>query len=175
MSRRRLQLSRLEIEQRVHRGTEELLARVWTAFASAPDWEEGMRCVAWELFAFLREDGARARLMVIDVLESTPEAIAIREFGIEGLTALIDAGREGMDDPASLGPQTAEVIAGTVYNRIHVAVENGVEGLDPELVRELMYTVVLPYRGRAAARAELRQPGPVWAEAGRPPPPPGAD
>jgi hypothetical protein len=134
------------------------LLRVSRAFAAQQSWEDQLRAVAYELLRFLREDEARARLMVIEVLDSTPKAIAVREHGMEALTELIDLGRQQLDEPDSLPRSIAAVAAGTIYNRLHVGVETGVETLTPELVRELMFTAVLPYLGIEAALAELDAP-----------------
>jgi hypothetical protein len=134
------------------------LLRVSRAFAAQQSWEDQLRAVAYELLRFLREDEARARLMVIEVLDSTPKAIAVREHGMEALTELIDLGRQQLDEPDSLPRSIAPVAAGTIYNRLHVGVETGVETLTPELVRELMFTAVLPYLGIEAALAELDAP-----------------
>jgi hypothetical protein len=151
-------LSGTEMERAVEAGTDELLLRVSRAFGGQRRWVDQLRAVAYEMLRFLREDEARARLMVIDVLRSTPKAIAVREHGIEALTELIDLGRRELGDPESVPRTVAVVVAGTIYNRIHVGVEAGVETLEPELVRELMFTAVLPYLGIEAALAELEAP-----------------
>jgi len=147
-----------EIEAAVEVGTDELLLRVSRAFAGQERWADQLRAVAYEMLWFLREDEGRARLMVIDVLRSTPRAIEIREHGMEALTELIDLGRRQLEDPDSLPRSIAAVTAGTIYNRLHVGVEAGVETLTPDLVRELMFTAVLPYLGTEAALAELEAP-----------------
>lgn len=151
-------LSDTQVEQTVEVATDELLLRVSRAFAEHERWADQLRAVAYEMLRFLREDEARARLMVIDVLRSTPKAIAVREHGMEALTELIDLGRRELADPDSLPRSVAVVAAGTIYNRIHVGVEAGVATLDADLVRELMFTAVLPYLGIDAALAELEAP-----------------
>jgi hypothetical protein len=147
-----------DIEREVEAGTDELLLRVSRAYGSQQLWVDQLRAVAYEMLRFLREDEARARLMVIDVLRSTPKAIAIREHGMEALTELIDLGRRELADPESVPRTVAVVAAGTIYNRIHVGVEAGVETLGAALVRELMFTAVLPYLGIELALAELEAP-----------------
>lgn len=144
-----------EVERAVEAGTDALLLRVSTVFAAQRGWANQLRAVAYEMLRFLREDEARARLMVIEVLDYGAEARAIRERGMEALTELIDLGRQELADPDSLPRSVAVIAAGTIYNRIHVGVERGVATLDEELVRELMFTAVLPYLGLGAALAEL--------------------
>jgi AcrR family transcriptional regulator len=138
--------------------TEALLARVGSAFLAQQGWANQLRAVAYELRDFLREDPARARLMVIEVLDAGPAAVAVRERGAGALTDLIDQGRSALQRPEAIPRSAAEIAAGAIYNRIHVGVERGVESLDDEMVRELMYTAVLPYLGIEAALRELDFP-----------------
>jgi hypothetical protein len=150
-----------EIERQVKEGTEALLARVVVAFSSQDNWADQLRAVAYEMLDFLREDPIRARIMIIDVLDSTREAIAIREQGIAALTALIDAGRTELADPDSVPASVAAITAGAIYNQIHLAIERDeLETRGSEMVPELMYTAVLPYLGIEAALAELKMPRP---------------
>jgi len=147
-----------ELESVVRAGTEQLLARVGAAFADQEEWADRLRAVAYELRDFLREDEVRARAMVLKAPHGNEETRRTREQGVEGLAALIDLGRQALPAPESVPPSVAAITAGTVYNRIHVGLEAGVETLDDEMVRELMFTAVLPYRGTEAALAELQSP-----------------
>jgi hypothetical protein len=148
------------LEAAVRAGTEALLGRVGPAFAAQRGWASQLRAVAYEMLDFLREDPARTRLMVLEAIGGGARAVAVRERGAALLTEFIDAGRRELPDPAALPRSVAEITAGAIYNRIHLAVEAGVETLDEEMVRELMYTAVLPYRGIEAALAELSAPRP---------------
>lgn len=156
-------LSDAELERRVRAGTEELLVRVWKAYSGEERWVDGMRALGYEMLRFLREDPERAHMMVIEVLDSTQKAMEIREFGMNGLIEIIDLGRGELDDPESMPRSVAEIIAGAVYNRLHVSVEREPEAIDAEMVRELMYTTVLPYLGPEVALTELERPPPQWA------------
>jgi len=144
----------------VRAGTDELLTRAAAAFLVEQGWRNQLRAVAYALLAFLQEDPARAHLMVVDSLAAGPEAIAIREGGMQGLTELIDQGRQEMDDPDSVSRTAAETTAGTIYNRMHVAIEAGDLAAGREMVPELMFTAVRPYCGREAALEELSIPPP---------------
>jgi AcrR family transcriptional regulator len=144
----------------VQAGTEELLARAGAAFLAEQGWRNQLRAVAYALLAFLQENPARAHLMVIDSLEAGPETIAIREGGMQGLTELIDQGRQEMDDPDSVPRAAAETTAGVIYNRMHVAIEAGDLSAGEGMVPELMFTAVLPYLGIEAALEELEIPAP---------------
>lgn len=151
-------LSEAELEQVVRTGTEQLMVRAGGVFSAQAAWVDGLRAVAYELRDFLREDEERAWAMMIEAPHGNEETRRIRQQGIEGLTALIDLGRAELDDPESVLRRAAEITAGVIYNRIHVGVERGVETLDDEMVRELMYTAVLPYLGIEAALVELEAP-----------------
>jgi hypothetical protein len=140
-----------ELERAVRAGTEQLLARLAAVFAAQAAWVDGLRAVAYELRDFLREDPGRARAMVVEAPHGNEETRRIREQGIEALSALIDLGHA----PGSGPRPDARIAAGVIYNRIHAGVESGLEALDDGMVRELMYSAVLPYLGIEAALAEL--------------------
>lgn len=156
----RSRASDAELERVVREGTDRLLARTGGVFAAPAGWADRLRAVAYTLRDFLREDPARARAMMLDAPLGNAETRRIREGGIEALSALIDLGRAEVADPDSIPRSAAQIAAGVIYNRIHVEVERGVAGLDDEMVRELMYTAVMPYLGIEAALAELQAPRP---------------
>jgi len=149
-----------ELEGIVRTATEELLSRLGAAFSNQEGWSRQLRAVAYELRDFLVEDEERARAMILDAPHGTPQTRRLRGQAVEALAGLIDLGRGEHSDPAGVSRSAADITAGVVYNRIHAAVETGVETLDEELVRELMFSAVLPYRGLEAALAELEQPRP---------------
>lgn len=132
----------------------EAFDRLLPAFDAHECWSDQIRAVAYELFAFVDEDRARGRFMTIEVLSAGDGAAAIRDESIELLTEMIDLGRREMDDPDRLTRATAEAIAGTTYRTLRLALEN--DDLDAfKLLPSLMYSVVLPYAGAAAALKEL--------------------
>jgi hypothetical protein len=146
------------VEEAIQVGTDELLARAAAAFAAERGWRNQLRAVAYAMLDFLQEDPDRARLMVIESLDSGERAVEIREEGMAALAALIDLGRQELDDPDSIPANTAELTAGAVYNHIHVAIEQG--QLHESMVPELMVTAVRPYLGTEAALEELSIPPP---------------
>jgi hypothetical protein len=146
-----------ELERAVREGTEQLLARVGVAFAAEASWADGLRAVARGLRDFLREDPDRAQAMVLEAPFGDVETRRIREEGAAALAALIDLGRAELADPSAVPKAVADITAGAIYNRIHLAIEAG-EELSDEMVRELMFTAILPYRGLEAAVGEL-EPG----------------
>jgi hypothetical protein len=150
-----------ELADRIEAGTAELMGRVAETYAAADAWRDGIRAVAYELRRFLLADPVRASEMVLESPFADARARAVREQGIAGLSALIDLGRAELPDPDSISPVVAEITAGSVYNRMHEAVAAGPAALSVEMVRELMYAVVLPYCGLEAAMQELLIPPPT--------------
>jgi len=138
----------------VKEGTDELLRRAIPRFAAQARWVDGLRAVAYTLRDFLREDPARARVMVVEAYAACPRSRAIREEGMAALASLIDLGRAQLPDPGAVPAHTAETTAAAIYNRIHRAIEAEDE-LSDEMVRELMYSAVVPYLGPEAGLAEL--------------------
>jgi hypothetical protein len=148
------------LEQMTRAGTEELLTRVAAAAAAEDEWVAQLRAVAYELRDFLVEDEDRARAMVLEAPHGNDATRRAREQGIEALTTLVDRGRQELGDGASVPRAAAAITAGVVLSRIHLALEAGIDALDEELVRELMFSAVLPYRGLDAALTELRHDRP---------------
>jgi hypothetical protein len=146
--------------ERIREGTAELMDRVAHAYAAESSWRPGLRAVAYELRRFLREDPVRAREMVLKAPTADEGARSVREQGIAGLTGLIDLARTELPDPDAVPKGIAEITAGVIYNRMHLGVEAGVQTLTTEMVRELMYSAVLPYFGVEAALEEFQIPPP---------------
>jgi AcrR family transcriptional regulator len=138
----------------------ELLRRAGVAFAAEETWLDAIRATAYAMFDYLCEDLPRARFVFVEILAAGERAQLIRDRGMFLLFALIDHGRNELDDPESVSPVTAEAIGGSVYNQIQIAIEN--DTLTFDLVPALMYNVVLPYLGADAAREELNRPPQVF-------------
>jgi AcrR family transcriptional regulator len=157
-------------EERFHSGyrnLEDCFARVYEHFAAqflermfdAVDadlsWREQIRAVAWAFLGYLQEDPARARFTAVDALHAGEQAQLVRDAVFAGLFALIDQGRQELDDPDSLTLATAESVGGGIFRQIRLAIEReGTANLDA-LVPGLMFSVVLPYLGPEAAAEEL--------------------
>jgi AcrR family transcriptional regulator len=138
----------------------ELLRRVGVAFIAEETWRHAIRAVAYAMFDYLIEDLERARFVFVDVLAAGERAQLIRDQGMVLLFALIDQGRNELDDPDSVSPVTAEAIGGSVYNQIQMAIEQ--DELTFDLVPALLYNVVLPYLGAEVALEELSRPPEVF-------------
>jgi len=129
------------LAEAVQAGTSEFLTRVGQAFAAEEGWRSQLRAVAYEMLRFLQDDLERARLMVIESPTASERVRVIREDGIAALVELIDRGRYELPNPDLIPRSTAEVTAGAIYNRMHVALEDDNLARGIEMVPELMFTV----------------------------------
>jgi AcrR family transcriptional regulator len=140
----------------------EFFRRASLAFAAAPGWREQIRAVAYELLDFFKDDPARAEFILIEVLYVGPRAQLIRDQSMQMLYAFIDLGRQQLDDPNSVSRELAATLGGGIYSRIRMQLSE--DRANPQnwerIVPELMYSVIEPYLGSAAALEELSMPRP---------------
>lgn len=147
----------------VEEGRDDLLKEVVDRAFAEQGWRNQIRAAAYAMLRFLQADERRARLIIVEVHSAGTRAQLIRDQGIQLLFDLIDVGRNELPDPNSLTRATAESVGGAIYKRMETAIEAGDLSVGDRLVPELMYTVILPYRGTEAALAELTIPAPEWA------------
>jgi AcrR family transcriptional regulator len=134
---------------------EECLETMVRAYESREEWPDRLRAVAYEVIRGLSHDPRRASFGV-EVLAAGDAARARRDMTMRVIAALIDAGRQEMEDPESVPHTTAEALAGSAYGQIYSRVVRGDVDELPELVPQLMSAVVMPYLGIDAAISELR-------------------
>ncbi len=132
-----------------------LCERVRSAFERPAAWHDRIWAAGWAAMRFLREDPVRARFLVVDVNGAGGRAQARRDRIVHGLADLLDAGREGLEDPGSVSRVTAEVLAGAIYGTVLAKVEAGCIERGEEFLPELVYMAVMPYLGSRAAEDEL--------------------
>ena len=132
-------------------------------------WLEHLRACAYSLYRFLAADRRRARFILVDARAAGEPTLLFAGQLIEELFDLIDAGRQELADPDSLSRATAESIGGGAFNQLYAILgRGGILPPEAEIVPQLMYCVVLPYLGPAAALAELGAPPPPIAAEPRP-------
>jgi AcrR family transcriptional regulator len=139
---------------------EAFYSSVGSAALGTADWREQIRAAGFAMLSFWREDEPRARMMLIEVFSAGPRAQLIRDEGMEAMFELIDQGRTAMPDPGLLSRATAEAVGGAVFNQMRIALERDELDQGEEIIRQLMYTVVLPYLGTEAALEELESTPP---------------
>ena len=136
----------------------ELEARA--GWESEPGWTARVRAGLAALLRALDREPAVRRLVFVEALAAGPRVLARRARVLESLAGVIDGGRVNAQAPAMLPPLVAEGVVGATFGVIHARLLE----LRPEplvgLLGALMATIVLPYRGAAAAARELERPVP---------------
>jgi AcrR family transcriptional regulator/DNA-binding MarR family transcriptional regulator len=125
------------------------------AYSSEQDWVSAMRAAMRAVFAAIEHDRGLARLCIVDALAAGPAIQARRAAALEQLAETIDWGARGAQPGREPEPLVARAIAGGIASVLHTRLLEGEEPL-MDLVGPLMSLVVMPYRGLAAARKELR-------------------
>lgn len=133
----------------------ELCDRVTSAYEEPTSWHDRVWAAGWAAMRFLLEDPVRARFLVVEVNRAGNRARARRDRILQCVADFLDAGREELEDPASISRCTAEIAAGAVYGAIRARVEAGSLDRGEDFLPELVYLAVFPYLGARAAEGEL--------------------
>jgi AcrR family transcriptional regulator/DNA-binding PadR family transcriptional regulator len=137
-----------------------LAERVLPAYESEREWDDRVRAGLAALLEYLDGEPALRRLLFVEALTAGPRVLARRTQILDRVTAVIDGGRAVGKAPAGVPALVGQGIAGATFGVIYGQVSER----DPEpligLLGSLMATIVLPYRGSAAAAAELERPAP---------------
>jgi DNA-binding MarR family transcriptional regulator len=86
--------------------------------------------------------------------------LASRARVLTHLAGVVDGGRANAKAPSQLSPLVAEGVVGATFGVIHARLLELRPGPLVGLLGSLMATIVLPYRGSAAAARELARPAP---------------
>jgi AcrR family transcriptional regulator len=140
-------------------------ARATRARGRVTTWRERVRVTAYALYRFLADDEKLRRLTTADVRSAGERVQSLFGEEVEALFDLIDQGRQEPGAPASLSRATAEQVGGGIFNQLYlVGARGGPMAAEQEIIPQLMYSVVLPYLGVAAAAEELKIPPPPIAD-----------
>ena len=139
-----------------------LTGRVASAWGGEREWTARVRAALGTLLQTLDEEPALRTLVFVEALGAGPRVLARRAEVLERVAAGIDEGREGAKAGRELPPLTAEGIVGAAFGVIYARLIQQDES-EPlaGLLNALMATIVLPYRGHAAAARELARHTPV--------------
>jgi AcrR family transcriptional regulator len=124
------------------------------------EWAAGIRAGLGVLLEFLDGEPALRRLLFVEALGAGPRVLERRVQVLEVLQGAVDRGRAGVKTGRGLPALTAEGVVGAAFGVIHTRLLDGHAGPLVGLLNELMATIVLPYRGHAAAARELSRPMP---------------
>lgn len=135
--------------------------RVLAGYGSAERWSEQIRAALEELLAFLEEEPALGRLLLVESFAAGPTALERRGSVVSQLERAVDRGRREPRASPAATPLTAEAVVGGTLSIIGARMIEGRGESLLELLNPLMATIVLSYLGTAAARRELSRAAPV--------------
>jgi AcrR family transcriptional regulator/DNA-binding MarR family transcriptional regulator len=137
---------------------EELAAVVLPEWEGEQEWATRVRAGLAALLGFLDGEPALRRLVFVEALGAGPRVLGRRVEVLGVLQEAVDQGRVGVKAGRELPALTAEGVVGAAFSVIHTRLSNNHLGSLTALLNELMATIVLPYRGSAAATRELARP-----------------
>jgi AcrR family transcriptional regulator/DNA-binding MarR family transcriptional regulator len=139
---------------------EQLATVAKSAFAVEGEWVVRVRRTLDALLMFLDEEPQLRRFVFVEALACGPRVLERRARVLDELAGVIDTGRADTKAGRELPPLTAEGVLGAVWGVIHARLLEDSPGPLLDLLSPLMGTIVLPYRGPAAATRELSRPAP---------------
>jgi AcrR family transcriptional regulator/DNA-binding MarR family transcriptional regulator len=137
-----------------------LAGRVRPVYEGEREWTARIRGGLGALLIGLDEEPALRRLLFVEAFVAGERVLERRAQVLDALASLVDEGRGGMSAPGELSPLTAEGLVGATFGVIHARLSQRRPEPLVELLGALMATIVLPYRGSAAAARELKPPAP---------------
>jgi AcrR family transcriptional regulator len=123
-------------------------------------WTARTRGALTALLQGLDREPVLGRLVFVEALGAGPRVLARRARVLEQLAGVIDEGRVNAQAPGVLPALVAEGIVGATFGVIHTRLLELRPAPLVGLLGQLMATIVLPYRGPAAAAKELERPTP---------------
>jgi len=135
-----------------------LAVRVRPVFEGEREWTARVRGGLGALLVSLDEEPALRRLLFVEALVAGERVLERRAGVLDALAGVVDEGRGGMSSPGELSPLTAEGVVGATFGVIHGRLSQRRPEPLADLLGALMATIVLPYRGSAAAAHELKRP-----------------
>ncbi|HEY2142173.1 MAG TPA: TetR family transcriptional regulator [Solirubrobacteraceae bacterium] len=144
-------------------GVERLAAVARPVYEAESDWVAAIRAGLGALLEFLDQQPVLRRLVFVEALAVGPRVLERRAQLLGELAKVIDQGRAGVKGAGEIPPLTTEAVLGAAFGVIHTRLSERSPGALGGLLNPLMATIVLPYRGRAAAARELTRSAPKRA------------
>jgi len=148
----------------------QLAAVATPAYERERSWPECVRAALLELLSFVEREPEIGTLMVSYLVGYGPSTVEPRASVLELLQGVVDDGRSQARPRYEISPLAAEVVVAGALTVIHARLQAQPPRVS-ELVNELMWMLVLPYLGPAAAGRQLRRVIPARAT----PPPRSSD
>jgi hypothetical protein len=136
----------------------DLHERMLSAFEREEEWVDGMRSALAAAAECIAAEPEAAAEGFLAVNEHGKEGRGHRDAAIASLARLIERGEEEAA-PIAVPTSTAFALAGAVYGMVSVRLARGRAAAIPGVIPEVMFAIVLPYRGHDAATAELERGG----------------
>jgi len=134
----------------------EVAAVVVGVYGGEGRWSQRLGAALVVLLELVERECEMALLAVSYLLGYGPESPQLRGRVLEGLRGVVDEGRSQAVSGQAFSPLTAEFVVASVLTVIHARLQAGSQRLGG-LVGELMWMIVLPYLGPAAAGRELER------------------
>lgn len=117
-------------------------------------WRDQLRGALSGLLAFLEEQPAVARAVLVEVHAAGSGAVEKRTEAMERAAMMVDLARE---ESVGMAPEiSAEAVVAGILAVLHTRLSGDQTSDFMSLLPELMYLAVLPYFGPDAAAAEMR-------------------
>ncbi|HMD56586.1 MAG TPA: TetR/AcrR family transcriptional regulator [Solirubrobacteraceae bacterium] len=124
--------------------------------ADMPDWPRAIAAGLRAIVDYLVAEPAHAHLSIVDTVGASPEASATRERALGAFASYFDPGYRG--DSGATAPSGApggalaqEAVVGGAWQVLHYYVETGRVAELPAATPQLIYLVLTPFLGAAAA------------------------
>jgi AcrR family transcriptional regulator/DNA-binding MarR family transcriptional regulator len=138
---------------------EGLEMEVRAGWESELGWTARIRAALRALLVALDREPVLGRLVFVEALAAGPRVLACRARVLEALAGVVDRGRVNARVASRLPVVVGEGVVGGAFGVIHARLLELRPQPLVELLGQLMATIVLPYRGSAAAARELARPG----------------
>jgi AcrR family transcriptional regulator len=137
--------------------SKQLLTRVYAAFEAADGLVSRVRDSLNAFLTFVAEEPAFADMCIVEVMAAGPTAIERRNRTMEAFSTMIEKAAAEELPKSKLPPAlTAETLVGGIYEVVYSRVLNGRGSELPELLPDLLFSVLLPYVGQETATSLLK-------------------
>lgn len=131
-------------------------ASVQEAYAGAGAWPDRLRKAMREFLRLVDEHPGSAQICLVEVLASKQATLRCRAPVLEQLAyAVSEGGATDTELAPGLAELAAQVVVGGVAGMLHDRLARGDREPVEDLLGPAMYLLLLPYRGREEAEAEL--------------------
>jgi AcrR family transcriptional regulator/DNA-binding MarR family transcriptional regulator len=137
---------------------DELAAAVRPVYDGEREWTARIRAGLGALLSGLDREPELRQIVFVEALGAGPRVLRRRAQVAEDLATAIDSGRAYMRAGREPPPLTGEGLVGAAFGVIYARLLQDEPGSLTALLNPLMATIVLPYRGHAAAARELNRP-----------------